>query len=75
MTDLTKKNKGIGKWDNKCDNAFQKLKNAVTQGPILVSPNWKKTFRGHVDASQTAAGGSCHQLKLTTLQMTVSFWG
>ena len=74
MTDLTKKNVGMGKWDNKRDNAFQKLKDAITQAPILVSPNWKKNFRGHFDASQTAVGSTLTQLDENGKDRVIDFY-
>lgn len=49
------------KWDDKCDESFTKLKNAITSAPILISPNWKKPFRGYIDASQFAVGGPLTQ--------------
>ena len=65
---------GIGKWDNKCDNAFQKLKDAIIKAPIIVSCNWKKTFRGHVDASQTAVGGTLTQLDDNGKDLVIAFY-
>ena len=62
LTDLTKKESGLNRWDDRCDEAFAKLKTMITEAPILVSPDWKKPFRGHVDASQTAVGGTLTQL-------------
>ena len=62
MTNLTKKDQGIEKWNEKCDKAFEKLKEAIKNAPILVSPDWSKHFRCHIDASQTAVGGTLTQL-------------
>ncbi len=45
VTNLTKKDQGIQKWDDLCDEAFESLKKAVTSAPIFVSPDWKKYFR------------------------------
>ena len=61
LTNLTKKGEGIKKWDVKCDEAFSYLKQAITQAPILVGPNWKKPFKGHIDASTEAVGGTLTQ--------------
>lgn len=61
LTELTKKGKGIGHWNEKCDEAFNQLKSALTNAPILVSPNWNKKFTLHVDASQVAVGGTLTQ--------------
>ena len=62
MTNLTKKDQGIGKWNSKCDEAFEKLKEAITNAPVLVSPDWSKPFRCHISSSQTAFGGTLTQL-------------
>ena len=62
LTDLTKKESGIHKWDLQCNIAFKSLKETMISAPILVSPDWKKPFRGHIDASQTAVGGTLTQL-------------
>ena len=62
LTDLTKKDQGLHKWDTRCDEAFESLKTAITEAPFLVSPDWEKSFRGHVDASHTAIGGTLTQL-------------
>ena len=39
LTDLTKKDRGVQKWDEQCDEAFEKLKTAITSAPILVAPD------------------------------------
>ena len=62
ITNLTKKDQSIEKWNEKCDKAFEKLKEAIKNAPILVSPDWSKPFRCHIDASQTAVGGTLTQL-------------
>ena len=62
LTNLTKKGEGIQKWDHKCDTAFESLKKSITSAPILIPPDWKKPFRGHIDASETAVGGTLTQL-------------
>jgi len=62
LTDLTKKEKGIQCWNEKCDESFESLKNSITSAPILIAPDWNKQFRGHVDASQLAVGGTLTQL-------------
>lgn len=62
LKNLTKKGFGVQSWDNNCDDSFQKLKDAITSAPVLVAPDWKKPFRGHIDASQVAVGGALTQL-------------
>ena len=74
LTDLTKKDQGLHKWDNRCDVSFERLKTAITEAPILVSPDWKKPFRGHVDASQTAIGGTLTQLDENGRYRVIAFY-
>lgn len=61
LTDLTRKGKGIQAWNNSCEEAFSELKNCLCFAPILVCPNWEKSFKCHVDASQKAVGGTLSQ--------------
>jgi hypothetical protein len=72
LTNLTKKNQSIGKWDDKCEQAFKALKKAVTSAPILRSPDWTKTFKGHIDASQLAVGGTLTQMDEDELEHPVA---
>ena len=74
MTNLTKKDQGIEKWDEKCDKASEKLKEAITNVPILVSPDWSKSFRCHIDASQTAVGGTLTQLDENGRDHDIAFY-
>ena len=74
LTNLTKKDQGIQKWDSRCDEAFQKLKNAITSAPILVAPDWKKSFRGHIDASNFAVGGTLTQLDENGKDRIIAFF-
>ena len=74
MTNLTKKDMGIEKWDEKCDEAFEKLKMFITNAPILVSPDWKKPFRCHIDASQIAVGGTLTQLDDNGKERVIAFF-
>ena len=43
-------------WTEKCDEAFEKLKNALVNDPILRTPDWNKPFHVHIDASKFAVG-------------------
>ena len=74
LTNLTKKDKGIDKWDDKCAQAFASLKEAIIRAPILVSPDWKKPFRGHVDASRLAAGVKLTQLDENGRDRVIAFY-
>jgi len=74
LTDLTKKDQGIHKWNERCTEAFERLKTSITEAPILVSPDWEKPFRGHVDASQTAIGGTLTQLDENGRDRVIAFF-
>ena len=41
-------------WMEEYDDSFQKLKEALTNAPILQAPNWNIIFYVHVDASKFA---------------------
>ena len=43
-------------WIEECDDAFEKLKQALISAPILRAPDWNKVFHVHVDASSFALG-------------------
>ena len=43
-------------WTKECDEAFEKLQNALIFMPILRAPGWNKIFHVHVDASNFAIG-------------------
>jgi RNase H-like domain found in reverse transcriptase len=74
LTNLTKKNLSIGKWDSKCEQAFAELKHAVTSAPVLRSPDWKKPFRRHIDASQLAVGGTLTRMDEDDLEHPFAFY-
>ncbi len=74
LTNLTKKGEGIHKWDIKCDEVFESLKRAITSAPILVSSDWKKPFRGHIDASNTAVRGPLTQLDESGKDRVIAFY-
>ena len=74
LTDLTKKGSGVHKWNEECDKSFQKLKDAITTAPVLVAPDWSKPFRGHIDASERAVGGTLTQLDENGKDRVISFF-
>ena len=41
----------VFEWIDKCEEAFQKLKNALVLAPILRAPKWDEVFHVHIDAS------------------------
>lgn len=61
VANLTRKGSGINNWNKDCDNAFSTLKHCLTTDRVLMSPDWDKTFRGHIDAMQTTIGGTLTQ--------------
>ena len=56
LTDLLKKDtKWV--WSERCDEAFQNLKNAIASEPILKLPDFELPFEVHTDASDKFIGG------------------
>uniref|UniRef100_A0A1S4AFS1 Reverse transcriptase/retrotransposon-derived protein RNase H-like domain-containing protein n=1 Tax=Nicotiana tabacum TaxID=4097 RepID=A0A1S4AFS1_TOBAC len=53
-------------WTEHCQKAFEGLKTAVTEGPVLALPDFAKTFEVHTDASDFAIGGVLMQDKHPT---------
>ncbi|CAL1380625.1 unnamed protein product [Linum trigynum] len=56
LTDLLKKNKAW-EWLDRCREAFEALKNAVTKEPVLALPDPTKAYEVQTDASDFAIGG------------------
>jgi hypothetical protein len=49
-------NKVEFKWTQKCQEAFEMLKEKLTTSPVLVSPDVHKPFSVYCDASYTGLG-------------------
>ena len=64
----------IQKWDTKCDDAFKELNNAMTSALIHSSPNGKKPFRGHVDASELVIDGNLTQIDDSGKERLIAFF-
>ncbi|XP_016165032.1 uncharacterized protein LOC107607616 [Arachis ipaensis] len=60
LTDLLKKNHSW-EWSKECQKAFDELKAAITEGPVLALPDYSKVFEVHTDASDYAIGGALMQ--------------
>lgn len=60
MTVLTRKNVTFN-WSTACEDAFQKLKQALTTEPLLVFPDFSKEFIVSTDASASAIAGVLSQ--------------
>ncbi|CAH9095580.1 unnamed protein product [Cuscuta europaea] len=56
LTDLLKKGK-TWEWSDLCQEAFDDLKAAVSQEPVLALPDFDKPFEVQIDASDFAIGG------------------
>lgn len=56
LTNLLKKEKPW-EWDSKCQEAFDALKHAVMQEPVLKLPDFSQPYEVHTDASDFAIGG------------------
>ena len=58
ISDLTKKScTNSVKWTDQCQQAFDRLKQLITQEPILKIPDFNKTFYLQTDASDQGVGG------------------
>lgn len=60
LTNLTRKGVKF-LWDEQCREAFEKLKNALIQEPVLAYPDFTKKFFVTCDASNLAVGGILEQ--------------
>lgn len=64
LTFLLKKNIPFV-WTNKCDDAYEELKNKIMYPPLLTYPDWEKeVFNLMTDASQFAIGAVLSQGEL-----------
>jgi len=60
LTQLIKKDHRF-RWTDECQKAFQSLKDALMNAPILRKPNFDLPFEIHTDASQVAIGAALMQ--------------
>jgi hypothetical protein len=61
MMDTVKKKHNSFKWTEEPGMRFNKLKEKITKRPILVLPNFEKTFQVRCDASRVAIGAVLSQ--------------
>ncbi|XP_042222469.1 uncharacterized mitochondrial protein AtMg00860-like, partial [Homarus americanus] len=62
LTELTKQTVDFA-WSNECQEAFQKLKQALASYPVLVKADIYKPFELHSDASNFCVGASLNQIQ------------
>ena len=60
-------------WTDKCEDSFEKLKQALITAPILRSPDWTKPFHVHIDASNYAIGCILAQPYEGNMDLPVSY--
>jgi hypothetical protein len=61
MMEIVKKRHKVFHWTAKAEKSFNLLKRKITEQPILVLPNFQKTFQVKCDASGYAVGGVLSQ--------------
>ncbi len=62
LTDLTKKESAL-EWTDKCQDAFEELKAALTGSPVVAYPQDTGSFILDTDASDTGIGGVLTQIQ------------
>jgi hypothetical protein len=60
-------------WNDKCQQGLDALKEKMVIAPILVFPDWEKTFHVHVDASSIALGDILAYLGMRELDHSIEF--
>ena len=61
MMDMVKKRHKVFHWTVKAERSFKLLKRKIIEKPILVLPDFQKTFQVKCDASGYAVGGVLSQ--------------
>ena len=78
LTELTKKDRTTGNtvafvWTDKCETAFQEIKEKLTTAPILQFPDLTKEFFLWTDASQVGFGAVLEQENSDGVRLPVAF--
>ena len=60
-------------WNDECQHGLDTLKEKMVTAPILVFPDWEKTFHVHVDASTIALGAILVQPGVGDLDHPIAF--
>ncbi len=75
LTDLTKKSlPDKANWTQDCENAFNRLKLALIQTPILCNPDFDKEFILQTDASDRGAGAVLSQMDTEGRDRPIAFF-
>ena len=75
LTDLTKKKAPNQiRWDEKCNQAFSKLKELLCSSPILQSPDFSRPFILQTDASDQGVGAVLSQQEEDGVENPVSYY-
>jgi hypothetical protein len=61
MMDMVRKRHKVFRWTTEAERSFNLLKQKITEQPILVLPDFQKTFQVKCDASGYAVGGVLSQ--------------
>ena len=73
LTDLLKKDKKYV-WDDKCEKAFTRIKTLLLTAPVLVTPDYQKPLKMHVDASDYGAGAVLLQESEQKIDHPISYF-
>jgi hypothetical protein len=60
-------------WNDECQHGLDTLKEKMVTAPILICPNWEKTFHLHVDASTITMGDILAQPGVGDLDHLIAF--
>jgi hypothetical protein len=60
-------------WNDECQHSLDTLKETMVTAPILVFPDWEKTFHVHVDASSIQLGAILAQPRVGELDHPIAF--
>jgi hypothetical protein len=60
-------------WNEDCQRSMDTLKEKMVTAPILVFPDWEKTFHVHVDALTIALGAILAHLGAGELDHPIAF--
>ncbi len=73
LTNLLKKNVKFV-WNDREQGAFEKVKAILTSSPVLIAPDFQRTFKLYVDASDIGAGAVLQQEDAQGIDHPVCFY-